>query len=148
MKYIKTFESFRQSSTRHFVEKYEVVINYIEDKLKSQGLDIDPPNFWSTLQDFNIENKFDDDLEAMAEKWYGVDYKRGEDEYSDEYFKISKKVDAVAGRYNTRRKFALDDELLKNSFRIHWKEAKEFYQRWIDFLKSKRGTIAGKKYSI
>jgi hypothetical protein len=149
-----------------FVEKMEPVIIEMEKRMEEEGMQLgNIDQFIDNLTTLKMQGKFEDELENAAGKWFtemyhaGHDKEYGEPIVSDEFKRIEKEVDkniAQPGEntkitkrtpYN-RRKRELDYALLRNVIEKHWNEWKAIYQKWIDYIETHRGELAGKRYGV
>jgi len=168
---VKNFDDYIKwvdyGSQEGFIEKFENVIQEMEQRMEKEGVDFggNVDLFITNLQDLNVENKFEDDLENLASKWYTsmylgtYDKEYGEHSVTPEYIRVEKEVEAKIAKpgENTKvtkkipfnqRKRELNNALLKNSIEKHWNEWKAVYQKWIKYVKDHRGVLKGKKFGL
>jgi hypothetical protein len=158
-----------------FIERYDNAITQIEENVLSKDASLMKElhdggfhsfvHFYDAMIDLDVASKFEDDLEKIAssnfEKIYhkGYDPGYGEPLVNDEYTRIEKEVDSqiakpgentkVTGRvdYNMRRR-VLNNALLVNLAEKCIDEWKNVYKKWLNYVESRRGERAGKRYGV
>ena len=141
------------------------------DIIKDDKLKNDSDVFWKKLSDLDGETEFDEELGELymkkhAKLFYtgGYDnddgqplvtqlYKSVRKEADDKYCATHPKPDTkkTALPYNVwwdkRRKF-VNDALTRYVIDKNYKEWKDLYTVWVNYIHKNRGTIAAKKYGI
>jgi hypothetical protein len=153
-----------------FFEDAESAIQAIEDHtlMKTLFTEISSEDFWDAINDDSFSpNKYQDfenEVESLVIKYYDKMYFiRSNDIESDpgktdEYNRIYEEVKAVTAKrlkhgtrgidYSPVFKTALRNALTLNILEKHVLELKAIYQKWINFLHTKRGMLKGKKFGF
>ena len=159
---IKKFSEFISEYSPYeesFFEKFGDLFLDFEAQMQEEGMDIDPDTFSDTLDELNVLDKNETELDNLFDKWYAEDYvKSGTDEdnlvMSDEYHSVVKKFnqanpDINKSKISWQSKRNREIEfLMRHSAEKHWDELKKVYQKWIDFIDSHHGFLAGKKFNL
>jgi hypothetical protein len=161
---IKKFSEFVNEyspNEESFFEKFGDLFLDFEAQMKEEGMDIDPDTFSDTLDELDALDKNETELDNLFDKWYTEDYvKSGTDEdnlvMTDEYHSTIKKFNEANPRkphqfgsisWQSKRNKEVEF-LMRHSAEKHWDELKKVYQKWIDFIDSRKGFLAGKQYGI
>jgi len=159
---IKNFENWLveySPSEESFFEKFGDLFLDFEAQMKEEGMDIDPDTFSDTLDELDVLDKNETELDNLFDKWYTEDYvKSGTDEdnlvMTDEYHSILKKFNDANPNIKKSKIswYSLHNRevefLMRHSAEKHWAELKKVYQKWIDFIDSRKGFLVGKGYGI
>ena len=159
---IKNFSQFINEYNPYeesFFEKFGDLFLDFESQMKEEGMKIDPDTFSDILDELNVLDKNETELDNLFDKWYTEDYvKSGTDEdhlvMTDEYHSTIKKFNEANPNINkskiswqSRRNREVEF-LMRHSAEKHWGELKKVYQKWIDFIDSRKGFLTGKQYGI
>jgi hypothetical protein len=160
------FKSYRQFEGYYdppeeepwFIETYESLVQEFESKLAKEISNFNPESWWESMIELDKEAEFDMDAEALVSTWYSELYageynpEIDDNETTPEYERVRKEVAATLPKnksmYDREMRNKLNVALVKNAIEKHWPEWKAFYQKWIDFIDSKRGFLAGKKFGL
>jgi hypothetical protein len=159
---IKKFSEFINEyspNEESFFEKFGDLFLDFEAQMQEEGMDIDPDNFSDTLDELDVLDKNETELDNLFDKWYTEDYvKSGTDEdnlvMTDEYHSVLKKFNEDNPNIKKSKIswYSLHNRevefLMRHSAEKHWPELKKVYQKWIDFIESRKGFLAGKQYGI
>lgn len=162
----RQFESYFEppESPVWFIETYENLIQNFEIRLQKE-LNFSAEHWFEDMIELDKEAEFDMEAEALVGEWYRKLYVGkfnstiDDHEVTPEYRRVEKEVSQLIAKpgentkvtmrtaYNEKKK-KLNEALVKNAIEKHWSEWKAFYQKWIDFVNSKRGFLAGKKFGL
>jgi len=157
---IKNFENWLveySPSEESFFEKFGDMFLDFEAQMKEEGMDIDPETFTDTLDELDSLDKNETELDSLFDKWYEEDYLKPGNNHNvlnDEYHLVMKKFNEAnpginkskISWYSKRNREV--EFLMRHSAEKHWEELKKVYQKWIDFIDSRKGFLAGKGYGI
>lgn len=152
----KAFESFYPHQEESFLERFDTEITEFEKRLEKEIEGFDRENFWEDMMELDKEHELDHDLTTPFSEWWKELYvgKYNSDmddhEVTPEYLRIEKMVNKLKiplQNYSQKRR-VLRSNLMKNAVEKHWNEWKAIYQKWIDFLKQKRGHLAGRRFGL
>lgn len=159
---IKKFSEFINEYSpeeESFFEKFGDLFLDLEAQMKEEGMNIDPDTFTDILDELNVLDKHETELDNLFDDWYAKDYvKSGSDEdnlvMTDEYNLVMKKFNEANPNINkskiswySKRNREVEF-MMRHSAEKHWPELKKVYQKWIDFIDSRKGFLTGKQYGI
>ena len=159
-----------------FTERMGQIVHDAEDKMQKEGLKI-PPDFWDKLGelekwddiDLDLENLFNDTYkklyhedfdEEMDAYNYTPEYHRVSDLARDEYHKQNaehkekNELLKSTGNYRSMKGSGPDwnkithKMLYQNVIEKCWKEWKEVYQKWIDYVDRRRASLKVKRFGL
>lgn len=157
---IKNFSQFINEYSPYeesFFEKFGDLFLDFESQMKEEGMKIDPDTFSDTLNELDVLDKNETELDNLFNDWYVKDYMKPGlkmNIMNDEYHSIIKKfkeanpgIDKSKISWQSRRNREVEF-LMRHSAEKHWGELKKVYQKWIDFIDSRKGFLTGKQYGI
>lgn len=160
-----------------FVEQYENLVTELEQKMQKEGINVDSETFLEKLQFLDVEQDFFRDIDEFIhdnyQKMYIGNYNSDIDdnEFTQEYRKMydvaraeaEKKFPSVTqltgpsgtiarrGKkidFYKKRKHFIEEQSYRYLIDKKWSDYKKIYQKYLDFIHSKRGMMQGKKFGL
>jgi hypothetical protein len=141
-----------------FYEKFESQIHDAETRLKKEIPGFDGADFWDKLDDLDSIEKFEEDLEKFAMDHLNDYLMKPEsmDDYEPSFTPLGKKIhDEALHHLKSTKNFSMlaiysleKQRFFEDSINKYWEQYKKIYLKWIDFIDSHHGFLAGKKFNL